>query len=694
MNTDHAIAIMIFISGEWSFKQSMLGRLRDVNDDLEAHLMASPPPPAQKVFTPKYPIPVLGDYEVDFYPPEYWSGWIRVPLTGSEIHPWINVPEFRRQLKQVGIDTTTASVSMILNDLQFGATIGATGRARLPTTEKNARSAFTYGDRLQEALQDLILQGAMLGPLFEEEVDMTKAKVHSMGTKLKPTGKVRSLVDCSKPRLEFEGTPGYVYNPDYAGSLNSTIDNQQFPVNLTNLGEFVTRLWFHGKNAKIAKVDQEAAYRHVPVRQEDLHLQYVKWGDRYFMELKLMFGTKSSPGIYDRFAGLFLLLCVMKTEGMDAADALRYLDDILAIGGEESNVIERFYEMYKLTASQIGVRLDKSGNRAKCQSPTQTVIALGVHFDTGTWRWNADYEKATFLLEDIKKALTIGMPELKERQRIVGKIQNMSQLMFDDRHRMGPLYDFVDGKTTELVEETLVWWETRIKKSLHGHPIPHIGLRLSGDIIYSWTDAAGPTPGHLRGVGVAIPGLGWTMTSFPNWMGELASPLWNEEECRYEEFSTNRMSAFEQLGVLISVCLLNERGSGRTLEVFVDNTGAVFAFAKGYSRRCRYMNTIIMATLTISQALGINVVVTDVHRRSDHGSKVADDLSKGVVGTIWGFQGQFNRRMVAPDTLLDWIKYPRKDDMDLGYRILRELKSRGVRGIVEPYRPPFVGHSH
>ena len=106
------------------------------------------------------------------------------------------------------------------------------------------------------------------------------------------------------------------------------------------------------------------------------------------------------------------------------------------------------------------------------------------------------------------------------------------------------------------------------------------------------------------------------------------------------------------------------------------------------------MNSIIMATLTISQALGINVVVTDFHRRSDHGSMVADDLSKGVVDTLWGFQGQYNKRMVAPDTLLDWIKNPRKDDMDLGYRILKELKSKGVRGIVEPYRPPFVGHSH
>ena len=102
--------------------------------------------------------------------------------------------------------------------------------------------------------------------------------------------------------LEFEGTPGFVYSPSCAGSLKSTIDNAKFPVNLTSLSAF------HGKNAKISKLDQEAAYHHFPVRKEDLHLLYVKWGDRYFMELKLMFGTKNSPGINDWFANLFLLL--------------------------------------------------------------------------------------------------------------------------------------------------------------------------------------------------------------------------------------------------------------------------------------------------------------------------------------------------------------------------------------------------
>ena len=150
------------------------------------------------------------------------------------------------------------------------------------------------------------------------------------------------------------------------------------------------------------------ALGHVPVREGDLHLQYLKWGDRFFMELRIMLGTKSSPGIYKRFAGLFLLLCIMKTEGMSMANALRCLDDVLAISGEDSTVLEKFYQTYKTTANEVGVRLDKSGNRAKCQGPDTKVITLGVNFDTNTWEWSMDHDKGAILLHDIEKAMSRG----------------------------------------------------------------------------------------------------------------------------------------------------------------------------------------------------------------------------------------------------------------------------------------------
>ena len=57
------------------------------------------------------------------------------------------------------------------------------------------------------------------------------------------------------------------------------------------------------------------------------------------------------------------------------------------------------------------------------------------------------------------------------------------------------------------------------------------------------------------------------------------------------------------------------------------------------------MNTIIMATLTLSQVIGVNVVVTGVPKRSD-------DLSKGQKNTVWGFQGFSSRRVVAPEVVL------------------------------------------
>ena len=46
--------------------------------------------------------------------------------------------------------------------------------------------------------------------------------------------------------------------------------------------------------------------------------------------------------------------------------------------------------------------------------------------------------------------------------------------------------------------------------------------------------------------------------------------------------------------------------------------------------------------------------------------------------------------LTLSQALLDWIRHPTKDDMGLGCRILDELKAIGVRGIVDPYRPLFI----
>ena len=69
-------------------------------------------------------------------------------------------------------------------------------------------------------------------------------------------------------------------------------------------------------------------------------------------------------------------------------------------------------------------------------------------------------------------------------------------------------------------------------------------------------------------------------------------------------------------------------------------------------------NTIIAAIKIVSQSLGIHVVVTDITRRSDTGSRVADDLSKANKSTLAGFMGNSNRVLLIPNTIWEWMRHP------------------------------------
>ena len=122
-----------FSPGTLALHQSQLSRLKDVNKDIRTSMEPLDQVPPQKVFVPKYPIPVLSDYEKEIYPLSYWGSWEKFPIGDGTAEPWIDTGEFRRQLLEAGIDPNTEANRTILNDLEHGANIGASGRARLPT---------------------------------------------------------------------------------------------------------------------------------------------------------------------------------------------------------------------------------------------------------------------------------------------------------------------------------------------------------------------------------------------------------------------------------------------------------------------------------------------------------------------------------------------------------------------------------
>ena len=59
-----------------------------------------------------------------------------------------------------------------------------------------------------------------------------------------------------------------------------------------------------GQGAFMAKLDLEAAYRHVPVHPDDQGLLAVKWGNEVYVDSVLPFGLRSAPKIFTAVAGL------------------------------------------------------------------------------------------------------------------------------------------------------------------------------------------------------------------------------------------------------------------------------------------------------------------------------------------------------------------------------------------------------
>ena len=75
-------------------------------------------------------------------------------------------------------------------------------------------------------------------------------------------------------------------------------------------------------------------------------MQVIKWGDRYFIELKLMFGTRSSPGIFDELAKVFLWCC-MEISEMSKKAVEQHIDDVLGVGfPNRDSAVWRFHLTY------------------------------------------------------------------------------------------------------------------------------------------------------------------------------------------------------------------------------------------------------------------------------------------------------------------------------------------------------------
>ena len=74
----------------------------------------------------------------------------------------------------------------------------------------------------------------------------------------------------------------------------------------------------------MAKLHLKNAFRLCPVRKEDWWLLGFKWVKKFYVYTSLPFGSRSSPAIFNQFAGL---LCWLFVQIGEIPIVIHYLDD-------------------------------------------------------------------------------------------------------------------------------------------------------------------------------------------------------------------------------------------------------------------------------------------------------------------------------------------------------------------------------
>ena len=128
---------------------------------------------------------------------------------------------------------------------------------------------------------------------------------------------------------------------------------------------------------------------------------------------------------------------------------------------------------------------------------------------------------------------------------------------------------------------------------------------------------------------------------------------------------------------LIVVAAAHKLCRGRSLNVWVDNAGAVEVYKKGYSRNCRLCSTIAKAAATVAAGIGCRLEVLKITRCSSPGAQMADHLSKAKFTNFrevaeaagWNLKGA---PAAIPTSLLRWLDRPGPYD-GLGAEILRDI---------------------
>lgn len=310
-----------------------------------------------------------------------------------------------------------AAAALALRGIESGAEIGYDGprdsgrvRPNLPIDSAAAHAAITA-----DIAKELKL-GRIAGP-FDSPPSPNAIFSPTGAVPKKGTNEWRRIHHLSDP-------PG--------SSVNDFITAQE--LKYTKFDDAIGLARELGVGALLAKLDVKAAFRCIPVAPGDRHLLGFHWDGKFYIDLCLPFGLRSSPAIWERYAEIGEWAA--RSDGV--VYIIHYVDDYLVAGRPGTDECQRAMDQLRRTFEQLGIPVNVS-KLALEGTPSVLVKFLGVMLDTQNQCAYLDPQRVAAIKSAIDDWLNRDTATRHELQQLIGTLAFASKVVRSARpfvHRL------------------------------------------------------------------------------------------------------------------------------------------------------------------------------------------------------------------------------------------------------------------
>jgi len=433
---------------------------------------------------------------------------------------------------------TTEVVDFLVSGFTHGFHIGYTGPCTVGR-EKNNLSAHSNVSAVSSAIFKELSRGHTVGPFSIPPFQSFHCS--PLGAVPKKDGTFRIILDLSSPL----GT-----------SINEGIPSQFFTVKYSSFDDAVSIVRDLGKGCFMAKIDIKHAFRLCPVHRSAWPLLGYKWLGKYYFDIRLPFGSRSSPFIFNTFADALTWILVHK---FGLTCVIHYLDDFFICASTFSECQQKVS-----TILAVFQRLGVPIARDKLEGPSQCLIFLGIEIDSINSCVRLPEDKLVSLSTAVvtwirrKKCLKSELLSLIGSLSFACKVIKPGRIflrrLIDLSTTVSKLHHHIDLNSS--IRADLVMWSDLLQSwngvSIIQSPVSSINLNL-------FTDAS------FLGLGVYFDGA-WISLPWPI------------------NVSSFNIATLELFAVYAAIFTWGDSLSNRQITIYTDNEAIVYVWSFGSSR--------------------------------------------------------------------------------------------------------------